>query len=261
MGIGFHVSARTRSPHARGCLETDKIAPLFLDACPARAGLYRSYVESGRTSSRPAWCGRGRPPRRSVQRSGTGILSRVARIVVVTSQPPFAAGGHLVLAHALVDALTQRGHHATLLLTPQNRFGRQGAAYLSTWLTDVGQTADGNPVDQVISLRYPSYAVRHPRHVCWLNHRMREYYDEWPRFNASLSWRNRLKEDVRRRLIHAADRYLLTRNVTRVAVLSRTIQERLTRWGGIPSEVVYPPPPPRRTGATATATSCWSPRA
>ena len=169
----------------------------------------------------------------------------MARIVVVTSQPPFATGGHLVLAHALVEALTERGHHATLLLTPQNRFGRQGAAYLSTWLTDVGQTADGNPVDHVISLRYPSYAVRHPRHVCWLNHRMREYYDEWPRFNASLSWRNRLKEGVRRRLIHAVDRYLLTRNVTRVAVLSRTIQERLTRWGGIPSEVVYPPPPPR----------------
>ena len=169
----------------------------------------------------------------------------MARIVVVTSQPPFAEGGHLVLAHALVDALTKRGHRATLLLTPQNRFGRQGAAYLSTWLTDVGQTAEGDPVDQVISLRFPSYAVRHPRHVCWLNHRMREYYDEWPRFSASLSWRNRLKEGFRRRLIHAADRYLLTRNVTRVAVLSRTVQTRLTVWGGIPSEVVYPPPPPR----------------
>ena len=44
--------------------------------------------------------------------------------------------------------------------------------------------ADGQPIDQVISLRYPSYAVRHPRHVCWLNHTMREYYDLWDRFSA-----------------------------------------------------------------------------
>ena len=150
-----------------------------------------------------------------------------------------------MIAQALVDALTQRNHHATLLLTPQNRFGRQGAAYLSNWLTDVGRAGDGEPVDQVISFRYPSYAVRHARHVCWLNHRMREYYDEWPRFSASLSWRNKLKEGARRRLIRAADGYLLTRNVTRVVAQSRTIQERLTRWGGIPSEIVHPPPPPR----------------
>ena len=69
-----------------------------------------------------------------------------------------------------------------MLVTPQNRFGRQMSAYLATWLTDVGQTADGHPVDGVISFRFPSYAVRHPRHVCWINHRMREYYDLWERF-------------------------------------------------------------------------------
>ena len=87
--------------------------------------------------------------------------------------------------------------------------------------------------------------MRHPAHVCWLNHRMREYYDQWPRFAAPLSRRARFKERVRRRLIHGADRYLLTRNVTRLFAQSRTIQARLRRWGGIPSEVLYPPPPPR----------------
>jgi glycosyltransferase involved in cell wall biosynthesis len=97
----------------------------------------------------------------------------------------------------------------------------------------------------VISLRFPSYAVRHERHVCWLNHRMREYYDLWDRFSATLSWRGRLKEDVRRRILHAVDRYLLTRNVRRVFAQSRTVQARLRRWGDIRSDVLYPPPPPR----------------
>ena len=169
----------------------------------------------------------------------------MARIALVTSHPPFADGGHLVIAHALRTVLERAGHQVAVTLTPQNRFGRQAAAYLSTWLTDVAEAHDGRPVDQVISLRFPSYAVRHPVHVCWINHRMREYYDQWPRFAASLSRRARFKEHVRRRLIHAADHYCLTRHVTRLFAQSRTIQARLTRWGRIPSEVLYPPPPPR----------------
>ena len=169
----------------------------------------------------------------------------MARIAVVTSHPPFAQGGHLVIANALTTAIREAGHDATVLLTPQNRFGRQGSAYLANWFTDVEVAHDGLPVDQVISLRFPSYAVSHPRHVCWLNHRMREYYDQWPEFSRSMSRRVRAKERVRRKVIHVADRYLLTRNVTRLFAQSQTIQGRLQRWGGISSEVLYPPPPPR----------------
>ena len=84
------------------------------------------------------------------------------RIAVVTSSPPLAEGGHLVIARALVEALREAGHEADLVVTPQNRFGRQASAYLANWLTDVGMTHDGRRVDQVICFRYPSYAVRHP---------------------------------------------------------------------------------------------------
>ena len=170
----------------------------------------------------------------------------MSRIAVVTSHPLFASsGGHLVIANALVTALQEFGHEATVVLTPQNRFGRQGAAYLSTWLMDLGQAYDGRPVDQVISFRYPSYAIQHDSHVCWINHRMREYYDQWPRFSRSLSWRARTKERVRRALIHAADRYLLEDCVTQVYAQSHTIQARLARWGRLSAEVLHPPPPPR----------------
>src|SRR5206468_50662 len=80
----------------------------------------------------------------------------------------------------------------------------------------VGETADGHPIDQVISLRFPSYAVRHWHHVCWLNHRMREYYDLWERFTRGLGRRGRFQEGIRRRIIHALDGWLLRRNVTRL---------------------------------------------
>jgi glycosyltransferase involved in cell wall biosynthesis len=149
------------------------------------------------------------------------------------------------MARALVQALREEGHEAELVITPQNRFGRQGAAYLAAWLTDVGMGHDGGSVDRVVSLRYPSYAVRHPNHVVWLNHTMREYYDQWEAFSAPLAWKGRIKERARRRLIHAADRWLLTRNVRKVFTLSRTVSARLERWGGIPSEPLHVPPPQR----------------
>lgn len=153
-------------------------------------------------------------------------------------------GGHMVIARSLVQALRESGHEADIIVTPQNRFGRQASAYVATWFTDVGE-ADGRRIDHVISLRYPSYAVRHERHTCWLNHTMREYYDLWERFSATLSSRARVKERLRRAVVHAADRYLLGRNVGTLFVQSRTIQERLAIWPEVRSRVLYPPAPQR----------------
>jgi len=156
----------------------------------------------------------------------------------------------MVIARELTRALRDAGHDASVLVTPQNRFGRQASAYVATWLTDV-TSSEGRPIDQVISLRYPSYAVRHPRHVCWLNHTMREYYDLWPRFSAGLSPQALVKERVRKTMMHAADRYLLTRNVTKLFVQSRTIQQRLSMWPALRSTVLYPPAPERAYRADA----------
>lgn len=166
------------------------------------------------------------------------------RVLVVTSDVPFVEGGHRVIARSLARALQQAGHEAEVLTTPQNRFGRQVSAYLATWLTDVGVAGDGGPVDRVISLRFPSYAVRHPRHVVWLNHRMREYYDLWEGFRATLGTRGRLVEGARRALLHRIDGRLLGR-CRHVFAQSATIRDRLQRWGAIPAEVLYPPPPQR----------------
>jgi glycosyltransferase involved in cell wall biosynthesis len=167
------------------------------------------------------------------------------RIAVVTSGQPFGGGGHLEIANGLAQALREAGHRADVVLTPQNRFGRQGAAYLATWLTDVGLAQDGGRVDQVITLRYPAYAVRHDAQVCWLTHRMREYYDLWETFSETLTPVQRPKELLRRLLIHAADRYFLTHHVRKLFVISGVMRERLERWGSIPSTVLHPPPPPR----------------
>ncbi len=149
----------------------------------------------------------------------------------------------MVIARELTRALREAGHNAHIVVTPQNRFGHQASAYLATWLTDL-TSSEGRPIDQVISLRYPSFAVRHRRHVCWLNHTMREYYDLWDGFSATLSAKARMKERVRKRFIHAADRYLLGR-VSKLFVQSKTVQRRIAAWQSVNSTVLYPPAPQR----------------
>jgi len=167
------------------------------------------------------------------------------RIAVVTSDVPFVEGGHLMIARSTVRALQEYGHQADLILTPQNRFGRQFRAYLANRFTDVGLDGLGRPIHQVISFRFPSFAVKHPHHVCWLNHRLREYYDLWDMLYSQLGFKGRIKESLRRRVFHVWDAHLLKHNVSRVYAQSRTIQHRLERWGRIPSQVLYPPPPQR----------------
>lgn len=168
----------------------------------------------------------------------------MARIAVVTSAPPGVEGGHLVIARSLVHALREHGHDAEVVTTPSYPFGRQAREYWDTWRTDV-RMRDGRRIDHVISTRYPSYAVRHPSHVCWLNHTMREYYDLWNDFRDRLSPQGRIKEGLRRQLIHAADSHFFYWHVKRMYAQSRTIQDRLRRWNRTTSQVLYPPAPPR----------------
>src|SRR5436190_12067362 len=167
----------------------------------------------------------------------------MAVVAVVTSSPPAVEGGHLVVARSLVRALEACGHDADLLIAPDYGFGHLTATYAATWKLDVSSVR-GRPTDQVISLRYPSYAVRHRRHVCWLNHTMREYYDLWDTFSATLSRKAKIKEGIRKTFIHAADRYLLT-HLSRLFVQSRTVQQRIATWQAVNSTVLYPPAPQR----------------
>ncbi|HJU41199.1 MAG TPA: glycosyltransferase, partial [Vicinamibacterales bacterium] len=56
--------------------------------------------------------------------------------------------------------------------------------------------------------------------------------------------KGRIKEGMRRALIHRVDKYLFERMQKRF-VISATVQARLRRFGGIQSDVLYPPPPKR----------------
>jgi glycosyltransferase involved in cell wall biosynthesis len=169
----------------------------------------------------------------------------MSRILVVTSSAPFVRGGHMVIAEETVAALRRAGHEAEIFETPTNRFGRQFDAYEATRLTDVSEGADGRPIDKIITMRYPAFALRHPKHVCWLTHTMREYYDLFDSLMSGFGRKGRLKETIRRYFVHRLDRQLLSGNVTRLFTISQTVTDRLDHFLGVPSTVLHPPAPAR----------------
>ncbi len=169
----------------------------------------------------------------------------MSRIAVVTSSPPMVEGGHMVIARSLVQALRDAGHDAEVVVTPQNRFGRQASAYFATWLTDVGSSGgqrDRSGDQPALSeLRRPPPAPR----VLAESHDARVLRSLGSVSVAPEPAGARQGDACAARLIHAADRYLLTRNVDRLFVQSRTIQNRLAMWPELRSTVLYPPPPQR----------------
>ena len=167
------------------------------------------------------------------------------RFLVVTSYVPFEMGGNERLALALVRELKKRGHEADWLFTPQNRhylFRSLMGAYVANYLTDVKEV-DGKPIDRVVTIKYPSYAVRHPFQICWFAHRQREYYDlwdEWFAYQKQIGAGRRKK--FQRALLHRIDNYLLSRHVKHLFAISGNVAGRLKTWGNHTAEVLYPPP-------------------
>lgn len=164
------------------------------------------------------------------------------KICVVTSYIPFVHGGNEILAENLAKKLKDSGYGSWVTYIPQNPFGKQLSAYLSARFTDLEFRGCDNEIAQVISLKFPAYAVKHENHVCWLSHRMREYYDLWDEFSSGLpSISYRIKEQIRRFAIQRLDNYFLKR-VKKIYAISENAGIRLKKWGGMEAEVVYPPP-------------------
>ena len=150
-------------------------------------------------------------------------------------------------ASARARARPTAGHRAGIVTTPSNRFGRQGPAYLANWLTDVGMTGTGERVDQVIIAaisRATRCGIR--RHVCWLVHTMREYYDLWDDFSSRLSPQGEGQGDGAPHDDPRGRQRISSSVTSRSSSRSpAAVRDRLAKWNGVKGEVLHPPPPQR----------------
>jgi glycosyltransferase involved in cell wall biosynthesis len=95
---------------------------------------------------------------------------------------------------------------------------------------------DLSAYDGVISTKAPAYAIRHPNHVCYLQHTMRVFYDLF-----NLRFPRPTREVLNQReLIHRLDTAALQPPCTRrLFVISQEVQSRLLRFNDLKAKVLF----------------------
>jgi glycosyltransferase involved in cell wall biosynthesis len=158
------------------------------------------------------------------------------RIAVVTNWVPFVRGGAESLADALVKNLSEHGHDAVLIRLP---FRWQPPEKVVEHILACRCVRLDN-VDRVIGLKFPAYYVPHPNKVLWLLHQLRQAYDFW---GTPLQDLPGTPEGCRiRDVVRESDRRFLP-EYRQAYTISHVIGERLKRFNGIDSEVLFHPLP------------------
>jgi len=164
------------------------------------------------------------------------------RILIASTYVPFVSGGGTMILDSLVAELRRRGHTAEAIRLPFRSYWpeiqSQTAAVRSIDLTE---TSSGK-TDLLITIRYPSFAIKHPNKVTWFIHHHRSAYDLWqtpfgdiPASPESLAFREALSRSDTRFL----------RESRRIYALSSVVAERLSKFNGIQADGVLHHPHPR----------------
>lgn len=156
------------------------------------------------------------------------------KVAIVTNCVPFVSGGAEHLAEALRRKLAEYGHQAIAVPVPFRWHPPQSIleSLLACRLLRLANT------DLVIGLKFPAYYLPHPNKVLWLLHQFRQAYDLWGTPYQDLP-SNEEGERVREAVIRADNLYL--REARTIYTNSEVTSERLRKFNGIASEVLYPP--------------------
>jgi glycosyltransferase involved in cell wall biosynthesis len=155
------------------------------------------------------------------------------KIILATTTSPFVYGGAVLLTTWLENALTSRGHEVETYGIPTFDDPESLAAQmvgLRMWnFTGYG--------DRLIALRTPSYLVKHHSKVVWFLHHLRGAYDLWDTYPS-------VPDDPSgrefRRMMFSSDDMALA-ECEHIFTNSKRVSERVKRFNGLASEVLYPP--------------------
>ena len=152
------------------------------------------------------------------------------KVLVVNSAAPFIHGG----AEELADHLTRQlnatdGVEAELLRIPF-RWDPPEVILEEMLLNRRFELIN---VDRVIALKFPAYLIPHAHKTLWLLHQFRQAYDLADAGQG-------LPDSPLRRAIRAADRACFATS-RKIFVNSPVTRDRLQRYNGVASEVLYPP--------------------
>jgi glycosyltransferase involved in cell wall biosynthesis len=156
------------------------------------------------------------------------------KILIINTSDEFAIGlkgGNQYIGEALKKNIEKyTTHDVRLISTPLQHYPNTTLlkSYLLHWLIDTSQ------FDLVISMKFPTYVINHPNHICYFAHFYRQFYDLWDSKNQSFS------QKITRKIIKYIDKRAL-KKTKKIVAYSKFIQKRL-HDEGIKSDLVYCPP-------------------
>ena len=152
--------------------------------------------------------------------------------VLATASPNGMIGGAERFYVGLRDALNANGMRAEIvhILCDESTFEGIEEGYLRCYDLDLLH------FDGVISTKAPTYVVRHPNHVCYLQHTMRVFYDMFnAEFPKPLPVQLRQRDQIR---------HLDTAALSRIGrdhrfVIGHEVRERLLKYNDLDAAVLY----------------------
>ena len=162
------------------------------------------------------------------------------KIAIATVQVPFTRGGAEILAEMLKSELKKRDYNAEIVSIPFKWYPYETLlkSIQMGRMIDL-ESATGEKIDKVITLKFPAYLLKHENKTLWLLHQHRTAYDLWgTEFGDIQHWPN--GEEVRD-FIYKIDKQYLT-EYKNIFTIAQCVTDRLKHYCGFDSTVLYHPP-------------------
>lgn len=156
------------------------------------------------------------------------------KIIIASTVVPFIYGGGVFIVDWLKTKLREYGHTVEVFKIPfYSYYPKMMNQMLALRLFDLT-----NSCDRLITIRTPSYLLRHPNKVLWFIHHHRGAYDLWNTKYQDLP-DNDTGQSIRSVLIKADN--LAFKEAKKIYTNSKLVSKRLKKYNGFDSEVLYPP--------------------
>lgn len=156
------------------------------------------------------------------------------KIIIASTIVPFINGGGTFIVDWLEQKLNEYGHQAQAIRIPYS------SDYNELMSQDLGLRLYHleESCERLITIRMPSYLIKHPDKYLWFIHHYREFYDLWDTEYNEMPERPRTYA-IREYIKRSDD--LAFKEAKRIYTNSQIVSNRLQKYNQIESEVVYPP--------------------
>ena len=166
------------------------------------------------------------------------------KIAIVNPSDEFEIGikgGNQLIAESLLKYIKKySSHEVQIIHTPSKAY--PNSSLIKSYL--MHRLMDFSNFDLVISLKFPSFIIKHNNHICYFAHFYRQFYDLWPIYKKIIKNHSKklyFQTILTKGIIKLLDKRAF-KKIKRVYSYSKFIQSRLKNEN-INSKLIYCPPP------------------